>query len=179
MPGFFIALTLYRNPDENHCRYSAAAHYCRRQSPYRPVIRDVSAEFGLTADKGYTVADPNLDQLFELYSAEHSAYWVVEHQGKVMGGGGIAPLACSAPDICELQKMYFLPAIRGFGVARELALLAMDHARQRGFRRCYLETTGSLTRAIKLYESLGFARIDHALGCTGHGDCEFRMLKTL
>ncbi len=55
------------------------------------VIRDVSAEFGLTADKGYTVADPNLDQLFELYSAEHSAYWVVEHQGKVMGGGGIAP----------------------------------------------------------------------------------------
>ncbi|MGP2487241.1 GNAT family N-acetyltransferase [Pantoea ananatis] len=143
------------------------------------VIRDVSAEFGLTADKGYTVADPNLDQLYELYSAGHSAYWIVEHQGKVMGGGGIAPLACSAPDICELQKMYFLPGIRGLGVARELALLAMAHARQRGFRRCYLETTGSLTRAIKLYESLGFARIDYALGCTGHGDCEFRMLKTL
>ncbi|WP_342656434.1 GNAT family N-acetyltransferase [Pantoea sp. RSPAM1] len=143
------------------------------------VIRDVSAEFGLTADKGYTVADPNLDQLYELYRAGHSAYWVVEHQGKVMGGGGIAPLACSAPDICELQKMYFLPEIRGLGVARELALLAMAHARQQGFRSCYLETTGSLTRAIKLYESLGFARIDHALGCTGHGDCEFRMLKTL
>ncbi|MDJ0088515.1 GNAT family N-acetyltransferase [Pantoea allii] len=143
------------------------------------VIRHVSAEFGLTADKGYTVADPQLDSLYELYSAEHSAYWVVEHQGKVMGGGGIAPLACSAPDICELQKMYFLPDVRGCGMARELALLAMDHARQRGFRRCYLETTGSLTRAIKLYESLGFERIDHAMGCTGHGDCEFRMLKTL
>lgn len=25
------------------------------------VIREVSAEFGLTADKGYTVSDPNLD----------------------------------------------------------------------------------------------------------------------
>ncbi|MFT8090575.1 GNAT family N-acetyltransferase, partial [Salmonella enterica subsp. enterica serovar Enteritidis] len=32
------------------------------------VIRDVSAEFGLTADKGYTVSDPNLDHLYELYS---------------------------------------------------------------------------------------------------------------
>ena len=64
------------------------------------VIRTVSAEFGLTADKGYTVADPQLDSLYELYSAEHSAYWIVEHQGKVAGGGGIAPLACSAPDIC-------------------------------------------------------------------------------
>jgi putative acetyltransferase len=150
------------------------------------VIRTVSAEFGLTADKGYTVADPQLDSLYELYSAEHSAYWIVEQQGKVMGGGGIAPLACSAPDICELQKMYFLPEVRGFGMARELALRArrvgrgaMEHARQRGFRRCYLETTGSLTRAIKLYESLGFERIDNALGCTGHGDCEYRMLKAL
>ena len=103
----------------------------------------------------------------------------MEHQGKVAGGGGIAPLACSAPDICELQKMYFLPEVRGFGVARELALRAMEHARQRGFRHCYLETTGSLTRAIKLYESLGFERIDEVLGCTGHGDCEYRMLKTL
>ena len=143
------------------------------------VIRDVSAEFGLTADKGYTVSDPQLDHLFELYSAEHSASWIVEHQGKVVGGGGVAPLACSAPDICELQKMYFLPEVRGFGVARELALRAMEHARQRGFRRCYLETTSSLTRAIRLYESLGFELIDSALGCTGHTDCEVRMLRTL
>ena len=143
------------------------------------MIRDVSAEFGLTADKGYTVSDPQLDRLFELYSADNSAYWIVEHQGKVMGGGGVAPLACSAPDICELQKMYFLPELRGFGLARDLALRAMEHARERGFKRCYLETTGNLTRAIKLYESLGFEHIDHALGCTGHVDCEVRMLKAL
>lgn len=143
------------------------------------VIRDVSAEFGLTADKGYTVSDPQLDQLFELYSAGQSAYWIIEFQGKVVGGGGVAPLACSAPDICELQKMYFLPAIRGQGLARELALRAMEHARRHGFRRCYLETTASLTRAIKLYESLGFAHIDAAMGCTGHVDCEVRMLKAL
>lgn len=32
------------------------------------VIRQVSAEYGLTADKGYTVADPNLDELFQVYS---------------------------------------------------------------------------------------------------------------
>jgi putative acetyltransferase len=143
------------------------------------VIRDVSAEFGLTADKGYTVSDPQLDRLFELYSAEQSAYWIIEYHGKIMGGGGIAPLACSAPDICELQKMYFLPEVRGLGLARELALLAMDHARLHGFRRCYLETTGSLTRAISLYQSLGFELIDNAMGCTGHVDCEVRMLKPL
>ncbi len=85
------------------------------------VIRTVSAEYGLTADKGYTVADPNLDELFQLYSQPGHAYWVIEQDGQVVGGGGIAPLLCSEPDICELQKMYFLPTIRGQGLAKKLA----------------------------------------------------------
>ena len=74
------------------------------------VIRQVSAEYGLTADKGYTVADPNLDELYQVYSQPGHAYWVVEYEGEVVGGGGIAPLAGSESDICELQKMDFLPA---------------------------------------------------------------------
>lgn len=143
------------------------------------VIRQVSAEYGLTADKGYTVADPNLDELYQLYCQPGHAYWVVEHDGEVMGGGGIAPLSCSEPDICELQKMYFLPAIRGKGLARKLALMALDHAREQGFKRCYLETTAFLREAIALYERLGFEHISEPLGCTGHVDCEVRMLKTL
>ena len=63
------------------------------------VIRQVSAEYGLTADKGYTVADPNLDELYQLYSQPGAAYWVVEQDGQVVGGGGVAPLGCSEPDI--------------------------------------------------------------------------------
>ncbi|MCX0499235.1 GNAT family N-acetyltransferase [Erwinia billingiae] len=143
------------------------------------VIRDVSAEFGLTADKGFTVADPNLDHLFELYSEPDSAYWVVELEGKIVGGGGVAPLQCSEAGVCELQKMYFMPAVRGLGLARELAMQAMDFARERGFKRCYLETTASLTRAVRLYEHLGFEHIPGPMGCTGHVDCEVTMLKTL
>jgi len=143
------------------------------------VIRKVSAEYGLTADKGYTVADPNLDELYQLYSQPGHAYWVIEQNGKVVGGGGVAPLTCSEPDICELQKMYFLPEARGKGFAKKLAMLAMDHAREHGFTRCYLETTAFLKEAIALYERLGFEHIAEPLGCTGHVDCEVRMLKTL
>ncbi|MDU5729418.1 MAG: GNAT family N-acetyltransferase [Citrobacter freundii] len=126
------------------------------------VIRKVSAEYGLTADKGYTVADPNLDELFQVYSQPGAAYWVVEQNGEVVGGGGVAPLGCSEPDICELQKMYFLSSARGQGLAKKLALMALEHA-----------------RAIRLYEHLGFEHISEALGCTGHVDCEVRMLKPL
>lgn len=141
------------------------------------VIRQVSAEYGLTADKGYTVADPNLDELYELYS--QPGYWVVEQNGQVVGGGGVAPLTCSEPDICELQKMYFMTSARGQGLAKKLALMALDHARQQGFKRCYLETTAFLKEAIGLYEHLGFEHIAEPLGCTGHVDCEVRMLKVL
>ncbi|EFB9745141.1 GNAT family N-acetyltransferase [Escherichia coli] len=143
------------------------------------VIRQVSAEYGLTADKGYTVADPNLDELYQVYSQPGHAYWVVEYEGEVVGGGGIAPLTGSEADICELQKMYFLPAIRGKGLAKKLALMAMEQAREMGFKRCYLETTAFLKEAIALYEHLGFEHIDYALGCTGHVDCEVRMLRKL
>lgn len=143
------------------------------------VIRHVSAEFGLTADKGYTVADPNLDHLYESYSQPRCAYWVVEVDGKVAGGGGVAPLSGGEDDLCELQKMYFLSSLRGQGLAKRLALQAMEHARQNGFSRCYLETTASLTQAIALYERLGFQHIDGSLGNTGHVDCEVTMLKYL
>ena len=124
------------------------------------VIRQVSAEYGLTADKGYTVADPNLDELYQVYSQPGHAYWVVEYEGEVVGGGGIAPLT-------------------GKGLAKKLALMAMEQAREMGFKRCYLETTAFLKEAIALYEHLGFEHIDYALGCTGHVDCEVRMLRKL
>ncbi|CAK8742189.1 hypothetical protein SODG_005509 [Sodalis praecaptivus] len=79
------------------------------------VIRRVSAEFGLTADKGYTVSDPNLDHLYELYSQPRSAYWVIELHRQLAGGGGVAPLSGANEEVCELQKMYFLPELRGRG----------------------------------------------------------------
>lgn len=143
------------------------------------VIRQVSAEFGLTADKGYTVSDPDLDKLYQLYSRPRSAYWVIEFNGRIAGGGGIAPLADAGAQICELQKMYFLSSLRGRGLAHELALKALAFGRAEGFTHCYLETTATLTRAIALYERLGFEHISGPMGRTGHVDCEVTMLKPL
>lgn len=68
------------------------------------VIRTVSAEYGLTADKGYTVADPNLDALFQLYSQPGHAYWVIEQNGQVVGGGGVAPSAAASRISANCRK---------------------------------------------------------------------------
>ncbi|HHQ4669359.1 TPA: bifunctional helix-turn-helix transcriptional regulator/GNAT family N-acetyltransferase [Aeromonas veronii] len=172
--------------------YRSALSRARRQQGYhiRPiteadnphiatVIRTVSAEYGLTADKGYGVSDPNLDRLYQTYQEEASRYWVIEGpDGSILGGGGIAPLA-GEEGVCELQKMYFLPALRGLGLGKRLVLQALDEARALGYQRCYLETTEVLREATNLYESLGFEHLPGPLGCTGHGDCEICMVLDL
>lgn len=44
------------------------------------IIREVSKEFGLAPESGFAVADPVLDQLFAVYSAANSQYWVIENE---------------------------------------------------------------------------------------------------
>ena len=173
--------------------YRSALSRARRQQGYRirpitqadnpaiaAVVRAVSAEYGLTADKGYGVADPNLDFLHETYLGERSRYWVIEGpDGSILGGGGIAPLAGEEGQVCELQKMYFMPSLRGLGLGRRLVLQALDEARALGYQRCYLETTAVLREATALYESLGFEHLPGPLGCTGHDACEICMVLAL
>ncbi|RPA33656.1 GNAT family N-acetyltransferase [Shewanella frigidimarina] len=141
------------------------------------VIREVSAEYGLTPDKGFSVADKTLDCLSEVYQAEGSQYWVIEYQGKVVGGAGIAPLAKN-DGVCELQKMYFSRAIRGQGMAKPLTRQCIEFAKQQGYQSMYLETTAVLVEALGLYEKLGFIHCEH-LGETGHDACEIAMIKAL
>ncbi|HDZ8929089.1 TPA: bifunctional helix-turn-helix transcriptional regulator/GNAT family N-acetyltransferase [Aeromonas dhakensis] len=173
--------------------YRSALSRARRQQGYRirpitqadnpaiaAVVRAVSAEYGLTADKGYGVADPNLDFLHETYLGVRSRYWVIEGpDGSILGGGGIAPLAGEEGQVCELQKMYFMPSLRGLGLGRRLVLQALDEARALGYQRCYLETTAVLREATALYESLGFEHLPGPLGSTGHDACEICMVQAL
>ncbi|MDK9760218.1 GNAT family N-acetyltransferase, partial [Vibrio sp. D173a] len=142
------------------------------------VIRKVSAEHGLTEDKGYGVADPTLNAMYSVYNQDKAMYWVIEHQGKVVGGGGFAPLA-GKPEGCELQRMYFLEQTRGQGLAKRIVALSLKLAKQLGYQQMYLETTECLGAAIKLYEALGFEHLDSAWGETGHDACEVVMAKTL
>ena len=144
------------------------------------VIRSVSAEFGLAPSQGFAVADVTLDDLHAVYGHETAAYWVVENEaGEVVGGGGVAPLQ-GAPDILEIQKMYFLPEARGQGLAKSILLLCFAFGEHQGKTVFYLETTANLQQAISLYEKLGFVYLDTPLGNTGHSAaCEIYMHKQI
>lgn len=144
------------------------------------VIREVSKEFGLAPESGFAVADPILDDLYQVYAQPNAQYWIIEDvNGRVVGGGGLSPLQGDAT-VLEIQKMYFLPELRGLGFAKKILEKCFEFAQQQGFQSCYLETTQDLWQAIKLYENLGFEHLSQPKGNTGHSHvCEVWMLKTL
>ena len=78
------------------------------------VIRRVMPEFGADGP-GFAIHDPEVEHMHAAYAQPRSAYSVVELDGRVCGGGGVAALADAEADICELRKMYFLPELRGMG----------------------------------------------------------------
>lgn len=133
------------------------------------IIRTVMPEFGADGP-GFAIHDAEVDGMQVAYAAPGRAYFVVESAGRVLGGGGIAPLDGEA-DTCELRKMYFLPELRGRGAGDALIRVCLDAARKLGYRRCYLETLTGMDAAQRLYERHGFARIPAALGSTGHFGC--------
>jgi ribosomal protein S18 acetylase RimI-like enzyme len=53
--------------------------------------------------------------------------------------------------------MGLLPEYRGRGLGRQLAVHAIEAARQKGIERIELEVFASNTPAIALYRALGFA----------------------
>lgn len=142
------------------------------------VIRAIFHE--LDAPKvGTAYADPILDTLYEVYQMPRSVYYVVENDGKVVGGCGIAPLENGEAAVCELQKMYFAPEIRGTGYAEKIIEKCLEFAKTQDFELCYIETLSFMTTAQKLYKRLGFENIDGPMGNTGHNSCEVWMTKKL
>jgi putative acetyltransferase len=134
------------------------------------IIRTVMPEFG-ACGAGFAINDPEVDFMTRAYAAPRSAYWVVERNGVVEGGGGVAPLEGADEDVCELRKMYFLSSMRGLGAGAMVMERALHAAREFGFKRCYLETLTGMEAAMRLYERTGFRRIDAPMGATGHGGC--------
>ena len=75
--------------------------------------------------------------------------------GAAVGCVAVRPL--SPPDCCEMKRLYILPAGRGLGVGKKLLHAILDIAVALGYNEIKLDTLPSMTQAISLYESAGFA----------------------
>ncbi|MCH1417533.1 MAG: GNAT family N-acetyltransferase [Flavobacteriaceae bacterium] len=141
-------------------------------------IRQVLIDIGVPK-VGTAYADPELDFMYQAYQTTRSAYFVIEEDGVLLGGAGIAPLAGEDPKICELQKMYFLAQGRGRGLGQQMIDHCLAYAKDQNFELCYLETLPYMKAAQKLYLKTGFSYIDGPMGSTGHTSCNVWLTKAL
>ncbi|HET7162332.1 MAG TPA: GNAT family N-acetyltransferase [Rhodanobacteraceae bacterium] len=142
------------------------------------IIRAVMPEFGADGE-GFAIHDAEVDAMSTAYARPRSAYFVVEVEDKIVGGGGVAPLEHGESDVCELRKMYFLPEARGLGAGHAMIARCLDAARAFGFKRCYLETLTGMDAAQALYRKHGFTPLCAPMGGTGHHGCDRWFIREL
>lgn len=142
------------------------------------IVRQVILEVKIPTI-GTAFEDKSLEDLYSAYQGKGAAYFVIEHNGAVVGGAGIDTLQGGDDNICELQKMYFLPKARGKGFGRRLIEVCLTLAKSMGYAYCYIETMQTMTAARSLYKKAGFTALENPIGATGHCSCEIWMIKAL
>lgn len=121
----------------------------------------------IIGDEALALEDIERD-MHALYAGSGRSYRVIVDGERVLGGAGFSRLDGGDRDVCELQRMYFVPEIRGRGLGYRLLALCLADAAAAGYRACYAETMADMNRANRLYEKAGFERLAEPLGATGH-----------
>ena len=142
------------------------------------IVRNSLLEFNV-AKPGTVFYDDTTDNLYELFQAKKSTYFVAEINQKVVGGAGIYPTNGLENDTCELVKMYLSKPIRGIGLGKTLLQKCIDEAKLQGYKKIYLETMAELKLAIPMYEKFGFTFLQNPMGNSGHSGCDVWMMKEL
>ncbi|MGF1922759.1 MAG: GNAT family N-acetyltransferase [Bacteroidia bacterium] len=142
------------------------------------LIKTVLTEF--KANKpGTAYFDKSTDHLSAVFDHPRAAYWVIEEDGRIIGGGGIFPTEGLPDETCELVKLYLYPEARGKGWGKAIMDQCFRKAVELGYKNIYLESMPELSQAVSMYEKMGFAHQCSALGNSGHFGCDIWMVKKL
>lgn len=142
------------------------------------LIKTVLTEF--KANKpGTAYFDESTNHLSTVFAHPKSAYWVIEEDEKIIGGGGIYPTEGLPDETCELVKLYLYPEARGKGLGKAIMDKCFEKALELGYKNIYLESMPELSQAVSMYEKMGFTRQCSALGNSGHFGCDIWMVKKL
>ncbi len=91
------------------------------------------------------------------YAAPRGCILLAEEGARTVGCVALRPLGIN---ICEMKRLFVVPAYRGQGAGRLLACAVIDRAREMGYRKMRLDTVATMKAARTLYFSLQFRNIE-------------------
>jgi GNAT superfamily N-acetyltransferase len=107
----------------------------------------------LRLDLGFQDFQREVSRLAHVYGPPDGAFLLAQRGGEAAGCVGLRRFA---EGVCEMKRLYVVPAHRGHGVGRALAEGIVAQARRLAYRRMLLDTLESMKEAQALYASLGF-----------------------
>lgn len=146
--------------------------------PLANMIRQVFREHNAPRS-GTVFSDPTTDDLFGLFRKSRSVLWVAEVDAVPAGCCGIYPTEGLEDNCAELVKYYLARSERGRGTGRHLMERCIESARDLGYKQLYLESMPHFSKAVRIYEKLGFRKLNKPLGNSGHTTCNIWMLLEL
>jgi putative acetyltransferase len=142
------------------------------------MIRQVFEEHDAPTS-GTVYSDPTTDDLYTLFRSGGSVLWVAEVDGMPAGCCGVYPTEGLEKGCAELVKYYLSAKVRGQGIGRQLMEMCIRSARELGYQSLYLESMPHFSKAVRIYEKLGFRELAQPLGNSGHTTCSIWMLLEL
>jgi ribosomal protein S18 acetylase RimI-like enzyme len=112
-----------------------------------------SLDFELT----FQDVDRELQQIATEYNHPTGALLLAFDGEKAIACAGVRKIDTT---MAELKRMFVDPAYRGHQLGQQLLQMALEEARQLGYRSIRLDTVPTMHSAIKLYQSFGFREIE-------------------
>ena len=110
---------------------------------------------------GFTPCFQNFDEelahLPGAYAPPRGRLAMALSEQSVAGCIALRPLNGEA---CEMKRLYVRPAFRSTGVGAALVRWLIGEARSVGYTTMFADTMPVMTRALAMYEHLGFQRVD-------------------
>lgn len=128
---------------------------------------------------GTVYSDPTTDNLYDLFKNRRSILCVAEENGEILGCCGIYPTDGLPNNCVELVKFYLSSKARGQGIGIKLMEQSIKSTIEFGYSELYLESLPHFDNAIKMYEKLGFKKLEKPLGKSGHTSCNIWMIKKI
>ena len=98
--------------------------------------------------------DEELSDPLKKYGGPQGSLFLAYEGAVAIGCIALQPL--KQQGVCEMKRLYVVPAYRAAGVAAQLVDILLQSAKEKGYTKMVLDTLQRLQPAIRLYQKFGF-----------------------